>query len=186
MKYLFAAIFILSTITGCHGRESPLTPALELRKALLAAQTCSFQTVITADYGEDLYTFQMDCCADSTGKLTFTVLEPTSIAGITGSISKDKAALTFDGHVLAFPVLAEGDLSPVSAPWIFLNSLRGGYLSGCSEQADGFCLYLDDTFGADPLQLEIWTDTNCVPIGAEIIWHDRRILSIEIRNFQFQ
>ena len=88
--------------------------------------------------------------------------------------------------MLAFPVLADDQLTPVSAPWIFLNSLRSGYLTGCSREEDGICIYIDDSFEENALHLEIYTDENMTPVRAEIIWQDRRVLSIDIRNFTLQ
>ena len=93
------------------------------------------------------------------------------------------SSLSFDDKILAFPLLANGELTPVSAPWIFLSALKGGYLRGYSESEDSFSLYIDDSFEEDPLHLEIELDEETMPVSAQIIWQDRRILSLQIRNF---
>ena len=106
-----------------------------------------------------------------------------TVISLVDYIVKNKNVLTFDDKILAFPILANGELTPVSAPWIFLNTLKGGYLRGYSQTDDGLCLYIDDSFEEDPLHLEIETDSETTPISAQILWQDRRILSLQIENF---
>ena len=180
---VFLAVFLLS---GCQITDDQLNLAIDLRKRILEAERCSFQSVITADYGEALYTFQMDCTVDSVGNLHFTVTDPDSISGITGEISQDSASLTFDDKVLAFPVLADGQLTPVISPWLFINALRTGYLTGCSSNEEGLCIYIDDSYAEHPLRLEIYTDINTAPVHADIIWQETRILTLDIREFTLQ
>lgn len=186
MKLAVAVLLITCILCGCTSEDASMDHAMDLRKKLLEAENCSFQTVITADYGDALYTFQMDCAADSEGNLQFTVTDPETISGITGTISQESAALTFEDKVLAFPMLADNQLTPVSGPWIFMNTLRSGYLTGCSREEDGFCIYIDDSFEENPLHLEIETDQEALPVHAQIIWKDCRVLSMDIRDFSIQ
>ena len=62
-----AVILIISLLCGCGAGDDALDQAIDLRKNLLEANTCSFHAVITADYADEVYTFQMQCSADSTG-----------------------------------------------------------------------------------------------------------------------
>ena len=186
MKLAAVMIVFVCILSGCTKEDHLLDQATNLRKAIIAADSCSFHAVITADYGDELYTFQMDCTVDSSNNLSFTVMDPDTISGICGNISQDGAALTFEEMVLAFPVLADGQISPVSAPWVFINTLKGGYLTGCSREENGTCIYIDDSFEENPLHLQIYTDAMMTPTYAEIIWEGQRILSVEIRDFIIQ
>ena len=161
-------------------------PALTLREELLNADGCSFDALITADYGDELYCFQMMCSTDTAGRMTFTVIEPASIAGITGEIRADDAKLTFSETVLSFPPLAGGRLAPVAGPWVFINTLRSGYLTGCGQEGDNLLILADDNYEDNALQLEILTDANMVPLQADIFWNQQRILSIQISDFVIQ
>lgn len=183
MKLTVFVVLVAFLLSGCSRTQQEMSQAMELRRSILEAQGCSFDATITADYEDIFYTFQMSCRADNTGTLYFTVKDPDTIAGISGSISQDRSVLTFDDKILAFPILADGELTPVSAPWIFLNTLKGGYLRGYSQTDDSLCLYIDDSFEEDPLHLEIETDSETTPISAQILWQDRRILSLQIENF---
>lgn len=186
MKRAVAAVMIVCLLSGCNAADDSLAQAMELRSQILNGEKCTFQAVVTADYGNALYTFQMEYEADGAGNLSFTVTDPETIRGITGHISQDGAGLTFDDKVLAFPLLADGQLTPVSAPWLFLNSIRSGYLSGTGRTDDGNCIYIDDSFGERPIRTEIFTDENNLPYRADIIWQDRRVLSVDIQNFSIQ
>ena len=100
-------------------------------RAKLLAQAVSFDAEITADYGDKTYTFAMHCESDTKGDMTFTVTAPESIAGISGTISASGGKLTFSDTALAFDLMADDQLSPVSAPWILMKTLRSGYLTSC-------------------------------------------------------
>ena len=183
MKFFATLVLVLSMLCGCSTKDLGLEQVSDLRKNLLSSNGCSFQADITADYGDKVHTFQMTCSTDNNGKLDFIVTAPETISGISGSVSQDGANLTFEDVVLAFPMLADGEISPICAPWLFMNSLRGGYLSGCSEESDGLCIYIDDSFSDHPLKVEVKTDKNTRPTHVEYIWQNRRILSVDIQNF---
>lgn len=186
MRLVSVLLLCCFLTTGCKSDDPLLRSVMDLRKAVLEVEHSSFTAVITADYGNEIYTFQMDCEADSEGSVSFIVTDPETITGITGHVSKERAALTYDDRVLAFPKLADDQLAPVIGPWIFFNTLRSGYISGCGREEDGICIYMDDSYEENMLQLQIYTDESVVPIRAEIFYKDRRILSMDIRNFTLQ
>ena len=171
-------------LCGCSGSTDVTKDALSLRQQLLSGNGCRFIAEITADYGDVLYSFTLDCVADPLGNLTFTVTEPERISGITGKIDETDGSLTFDDQVLLFDTLNEEQLSPVSAPYIFLKTLRGGYISGHGKDGQYAFWRMDDSYRDTAYQVEVWADENAVPIRAEIIWKGRRILSIAINSFQ--
>ena len=186
MKFGVAVLLVICVLSGCSQKNDPLRQATELRNNILSSSSCNFETIITADYGDVIYSFQMDCNVDEKGNLYFSVKDPETITGITGQISKENAALTFDDKILAFPLLADGQLTPVSAPWIFYSTLKSGYISGCSCNDDGLCLYIDDSYEENPLYLEIYTDSQLQPVHADFFWNQQRVLSADIRNFAIQ
>lgn len=183
MKRVFAIVLILGLLTGCGAGEAEIDRAMALRQKLLESSGCSFDAVITADYGDKIYTFTMACKADKTGDLTFTATDPETIAGISGKISDEKGHLTFDDQVLAFELLSEGQVTPVSAPWLVLHTLRGGYLSACGSDGENLRISIDDSYEDDAMHLDIWLDSSDLPVRAEILWKGRRIISVDIRNF---
>ena len=185
MKRIWALCAVMLLLTGCAGQNDPLAPGLALREQLLGAAGCGFTAEVTADYGDKTYTFTMDCTGDGDGNMEFTVTAPDTIQGIRGVVSGDGGRLTFDGKALAFSLLADGEVTPVSAPWLLLRALRGGYLRSGGTSGEMYCLTVDDSYQEDALRLEVWLDGQNLPVRAEAVWQGRRILSISVENFAF-
>lgn len=158
--------------------------AMSLRAQILAREA-AFDAQITADFGEEVYSFSAACVCRSTGAVEFTVSEPQTIEGITGTVGPAGGALTFDDQVLSFPLLADGRISPVSAPWVLMRALRSGYLTSCAQEGAGLLLSIDDSYEEDALHLDIWLDALGLPRQAEIFWQGRRVVSMSVTNFRF-
>ena len=174
-------LFVL--LSGCDRSPEEMETAMELRTKLLQASGCSFDAKITADYGDKLHTFSMTCQADSNGKIVFTVTEPDTISGMIGTLSSKGGEITFADTALHFELLAEDQLSPVSAPWILMQTLRSGYLASACREEGGIRLSVDDSYEEDPLRLDIWLNSQDMPTHADILYDGRRILSLDVENF---
>ena len=184
MKKLAAMLIALVILTGCTGKGNEMDRAMGLRAALLGSEGCTFTAHLCADYGDELHEFTLYCEGKNSGDLGFRVEEPESIEGITGRFQGEKGELTFDDMAVAFPLLADGQVTPVSGPWILLKTLLGGYLTACNQEGDLLHLTISDSYAEDALQLEIWLDGEDRPVQAEILYGGRRILTMEIENFQ--
>lgn len=185
MKRVLAMLLIVFLFAGCGSGGRGMERAMSLRERLLKSNGCAFDAVITADYGEKVYTFSMHCRTDSNGELTFTVTDPQTINGITGTIGPEGGNLTFDKQVLAFEMLADGQVTPVSAPWLLIHTLRSGYLASCGEDGGGLRIRIDDSYAEDALHLDIWLNSDDLPTRGEILWQGRRVVSVEVRNFSY-
>ena len=184
MKCIAAVLCVLVLLTGCTGGHSEMDRAMELRSRLLGKQV-AFEAEITADYGDKIYNFSMDCEADLQGDMHFKVLQPDTISGVEGTVCADSGKLTFDGKGLSFPLLADGQITPVSAPWVLLRTLRSGYLTSCGMDGNAVRIAIDDSYADDALHLDIWLDENDLPARGEIYWQGRRLLSVNVKNFRF-
>ena len=186
LKRIIIVFIAVLMLVGCSSGENLQARAMKLRSALQGSEGCSFDAAITADYGQKTYTFAMGCQFDAHGNLSFTVKEPETIAGITGNVSFSAGELTFDGNALAFPILADGQATPVSAPWFLYKALVGGYLNSCVQEDQLLHLIVDDSYEDDAMQLDIWLGTDDLPVRAEILYENRRILTLSIENFVIQ
>ncbi len=182
MKIL-AAVLILTMLSGCASHDEALDRAMALRAKLLTA-CVSFDAEITADYGDEIHSFSVYCEADTRGNLGFRVTKPETIADITGRIEGGEGKLTYQDTALVFPLLAEDQLSPVSGPWIFCTTLRGGYLTSAGMEEELLRLTIDDSYEEDALTVDIWLDETDTPVRAEMLYDGRRILTLTIKNFQ--
>lgn len=174
----------LVILTGCTGKRAEMDRAMNLRAKLLGSEGCTFTARIFADYGDSLHEFTLSCQGYNDGNLEFRVEAPETIAGITGKFKGEEGMLTFDRTALAFPLLADDQVTPVSGPWILLKTLLGGYLTACGTEDELLHLTINDSYEEDALQLEIWLNGEDAPVQAEIIYDGRRIVTMEIEDFQ--
>ena len=184
MKRFGLILAFLLFLSGCTGTREAQDKLLQLRQSL-SQGSYAFTANICADFGEHTYSFSLDCRFDAAGNMTFCVLSPDTISGITGKIEANEATLTFDDKSVAFLLLADGLVSPVSAPWLVVKGLRGGYLSSWRTEGEGILVCIDDTFEGENISFEILISAEILPRSAEIYWEGRRILSLTIENFRY-
>lgn len=185
MKRWLGLLFVLLMLCGCSGKNAELDRTMWLRAQLLG-QSCSFDADITADYGDKLYEFSLRCQGDPQGNLGFQVLQPDTIRDITGQFSNRTGKLTFDDVALEFPLLADDQVTPVSAPWLLLKTLQGGYLTSAGMEDDLLRLTINETYEDDALQLDIWLNEENLPVRGDILYAGRRILTLTIKDFRIQ
>ena len=182
MKKGIAAILLCVLLSGCGGQEPDRAAALRSR---FLSGGCAFDARITADYGQAVWEFSLDCQADGEGCVQFTVTAPEEIAGVRGLVRENAAELLFDGQALGFPLLADGLLSPAGAPWMLLHTLRRGCIRSCAAAGEGLMLCIDDRYEEKAVTVEVRTDGADLPTEAEFFWEGRRILALSIENFRF-
>lgn len=183
MKRVCWLLGLMLFLAGCSPENRELSSAMQLRDRLLTAESCSFQAEITADYGDSMHTFSMDCQGDAVGTLHFEITQPQTIAGIRGNISDAGGNITFEDQALYFPLLTDDLLVPASAPWIFLKTLRSGYITSVCSEEGLMHITVDDSYAEDALTLDIWLEEETKPNRADILHDGKRILSLEVENF---
>ncbi len=184
MKKVIALLMAIFFLTGCSSADTAQDGLLQMRKDL-ESKACQFQADVRADFGEYIYDFSLNCQFDTAGTMTFSVIAPESISGISGTVSSAGGKLTFDGTALGFPLLADGELSPVTGPWLFMKGLRNGYLASWAQQGEGIRLTIDDSFENAPMQMRVNLNHQMAPVSAEILWDGRSILSVQVGNFRY-
>ena len=184
MKKWATLALCVMILAGCSGQPDELEVGLELRSNLLQASECTFDTIITADYGNKIQTFTMNCHGNSSGDIAFTVIEPHPISGISGKLTRDGGSFTFDDTALHYELMADDQLSPISAPWILINTLRNGYMTSACRDDGKIMLSIDDSFEEDALRLDIWLNSDNLPEKADILFDGRRILAISVDHFE--
>lgn len=158
---------------------------MSLRQRLLTGNGCSFDMTVLADYGDKSYSFSMHCTMEKEGNVRFAVTAPESISGISGILGEVAGGLTFDDQVLAFEMLAGGQITPVSAPWHMLEALKGGYLQGCCENEEGLLVQINDSYRGENIMAEIQLSSDGAPVSCQLFWSGRRFMTLSVRNFSF-
>lgn len=144
-------------------------------------QEIQLQCEIQASYTDGVECFTLLCTQKGDEAMTFQVLAPESIAGIHGTVEETEGTIGYDEAILGFPLLARQRLSPVSEPWVMLQALRSGCLTGWSREGEIYHLTLDDSYGDDPLTVDVWLREQTI-LSGEISWRGQRQLSIQVEE----
>ena len=147
-------LLLLLPLWLCGCGPAQVEPGLELRERIVE-NGCAFRAEITADYGDSLSSFTLDCQGNPDGSLLFTVAAPEGIEGIRGTLASGTGKLQYEDKALGFPLVSEGLLSPVSAPWVLYRGLRSGNLLSSGKEGALTRLTLDDSFQEDALRLDV-------------------------------
>lgn len=178
-------MLVLVLFTGCGSQSKEMKKAIAFRRELLNSNGCSFESEITVDYGMQTQLFVLSNQGDTMGNISFRVTYPESIEGISGRIDGSGGNLIFDDVILAFPLIAENQLSPVSASWILLKAMKSGNILNVNSEEKLLHMVIDDSFEDNSLVLDVWLDETGIPICADIMHEGNRILSITVKNFCF-
>ena len=183
MKRLIVVICLLASLSGCQQSEHELDRALLLRNKTVSANQCSFFASISAEYDNEVYTFDLICKEEKDNDMSFAVIKPDTITGISGTIDESSGKLTFDDEILAFELMIDNRLSPISAPWLMLHLLKSGYIAACGKEGDGIHIQLEDTYAGEKVLIDLYTDNENNPIRADILWKGQRRLSIIVKEY---
>ena len=173
---------VLLMLTGCASEDKTLQPALLFRAELLNAGQCAFTAEVTADYGDLVYEFTMDCTAASDGTTQIAVTKPESIAGITAAVTN--GTVTFEGMSLDFGAMAEGRLTPLAAPAMAVESWRSSYIASAGKTDDGYRVSFEDGFQDEKLTVDTWFSTDGQPIYTELQNDGKCLIKMNILNFK--
>ena len=172
---------LLVFFLGCSARDPAMEEALALRSRCLAGEV-SFEAEIRADYITNIECFTLDCAVDPSGEMRFAVTEPDDIGGIRGTVSGTGGTVDFEDMVLGYPLLAEGRLSPLAAPWVLVKALREGCIVAVGREGEALHLTIDDSYADNALTLDIWLEEGQVE-EAEIAWEGRRCVTMTVEDF---
>ena len=180
MKRFFPLLLIF--LMGCSGPDPAMEAALDLRTRCLAAGQVTFTADIRADYITSIEEFSLECTAGPDGTVGFRVLEPEDIRDICGTVRGTGGTVEFDDTVLAFPLMADGCLSPLSGPWVVLKAIRSGNILAAGQEGELLHLTIDDSYEDDALTVDLWLEEGRVQ-EAEVAWEGRRVLSMTFDDF---
>lgn len=184
LAMLFAVLPL--ALSGCAVKNPAQLP-LRFRTALLQAGGCTFTAAVTADYGDTVTAFTLDCVYSPQTGAELTLLEPDSIAGIHARVDASAAFVTFDETQLAFDALANGTLAPLAAPYVLGRCWSEEYIDTTGTE-DGL-LRTTYRMGYEKQELivDVWfSEQPLAPVRAEISYGGRRVLCAQLSDFVMQ
>jgi hypothetical protein len=156
--------------------------ALDLRSRCLASPNVRFRAEIRADYITGFEEFTLDCETSPDGTVVFRVLSPEEIADICGTVRRDEGTVEFDGAVLAYPLMAQGRLSPLGGPWVVMKAIRSGCILAAGREGEMIHVTIDDSYDDHALTVDLWLEEGELE-EAEIAWEGRRCISMTFDDF---
>ena len=129
--------------------------ALDFRTALLQSGGCAFTAEVTADYGEQVYRFTMDCTWSPDGGAALTLTAPQTLEGIRAEVSADGARVVYEDTAVGFESLAGGRLAPMALPYLLGSGWYEGYISACGMENGLLRMTCLDTQSGQPCRCEI-------------------------------
>ena len=180
MKRLLPLLLVF--FLGCSGPDPAMEAALDLRSRCLSDSTVTLTAEIRADYIARIEEFTLECASSPDGTCTFRVLDPEDISDIRGTVRGSEGTVEFDNTVLAFPLMAEGRLSPLSGPWVLMKAIRSGCILAAGREGDMIHVTIDDSYDDHALTVDLWLEEGDLE-EAEIAWEGRRCLSMTFDDF---
>ena len=173
---------LLVFFLGCSGPDPAMEAALDLRSRCLSDSNVTFTAEIRADYIARIEVFTLECASSPDGTCTFRVLEPGDISDIRGTVRGSEGTVEFDDTVLAFPLMAEGRLSPLTGPWVLMKAIRSGCIIAAGTEGETFHVTIDDSYADNALTVDLWLEEGRVT-EAEIAWEGRRCVTMTVEDF---
>ena len=124
-------------LCGCVGEQADNDLTLELRSDFLAMEGCSGSMTVTADYGERVYTYEVDFTSNQKDGMALTITAPEEVAGITARIAQGDTVLEYDGLQLETGPLNPDGLSPLDALPAILTAVQSGYIAETTSERAG-------------------------------------------------
>lgn len=188
-KCLVCVLMTTLLLTGCGkaGGSEAEELALTIRGEYLAMDNCAARAVVTADYGQRVYRYEM--AVSVTGEETLLTLSaPETVAGLSARMTGGENLLEFDGVSVETGPLDDSGLTPVSAVPALLEAAKSGYITACALEEDGSVLRVDcgDPAGSPGTGAEtaLWFDaaTHALMRG-EISSDGFRVILCEFSDF---
>ena len=184
MRRLTLLLLCLCFLTACKGEESALSRANVFRAELLSKGGCSFTAKIQADYEQEIYDFTLACHGNSQGDMTLEVLAPETIAGITATVDAVSGKLSYEGLALGFPLMAQGQISPVSAPAQLLRCWLEAFVLSAGDQGELYRASFEKKLSNNVLLADTYFE-NGIPISADLWYNNTKILHMDILDFSY-
>lgn len=176
------------TLGGCAASEDgAVQEALDFRTSLLAADSCTFTADVTADYGQRVGNFTLECAyTPETNGAELTVTSPDSIAGISAAVDGDKANVIFEDVSLELGTLAGGQVAPLQLPQLLGDAWTYGYVDSQSEEGDGILVTYRSGYDDEELLVFTRFDSSMTPIQAEVYCDGICVLTAALADYQVQ
>lgn len=178
-------LLLLCACGRAENGQTAMQEAIDFRAALLQAGACSYVGQICAQVGEEVYPFTLRCgCTAEQAEVC--VLEPESIADITATVSVDNGTITYADMCIAFGEMADGTVTPLSAPAVLYACWTGEAITAAGMDGDAIRITYEKGYDSQCLTVDTWLNSeNHLPFYAEICYNQACIIQMNLTDFAF-
>lgn len=174
-------MLMILLLCGCGTRSEITEVPVQFRMGLREAGGCTYTVALTADYGDYVREFTLDCDCTMDGS-SFTVIEPDSVAGITATVSNEQAQVSYRDTILAVESFSTRAVSPMAVPFLLTKAWSEGYISAVGEPEQVEYLL---GFGTDELVVSTVFDEN-IPAECEVSDGTSTLITCQITEFKLK
>ena len=194
-KTVFCVLMMSLLLTGCgpkgEKRVSAEELALQMRTMYLASDGCTGTAVVTADYGERVYGFELDFSWLREGDTVLTVTAPEELEGLRAVVEKGKGRLEFQELSLGTGDLTREGLTPLEYLPTVMTNIDSGFMAECSLETQEDretlrILFRDPEQGPqEGLECEIWCDRETLGLlRTELSYRGAMVIHSDFTAFQ--
>ena len=185
-KTILLCVLCLCLTACAAGPEAPEVHVRALRRPFSDGAQVQGRAVLTADYGERVYTYTVDLSADAQAG-TMTVTEPENIAGTVLQWSDGSTRLSCEDVTLETGPLSD-TLSPAQTVPVLLSCWQDGQLLACGWEDDQRLLFAQlEHPERDSLTVSCWFDAETLSLRrCALSEAGQTLLTLELSSFQME
>lgn len=178
---LFALMITLLALAGCNSAAKYEEEFADYRASLGESAGISLTANVRADYGEKILEYTLRYEENAFGN-TVEVLSPELVSGVKAHFEENRGTLEFDGLILDGANLTKDGLTPLSALFEIVKSLKSGYLQKLwIEDSDNGAELVSELAVSDSSIQTLWMDAaSMTPLRSEIKSENKTVIYCEI------
>lgn len=177
-------MLLLCLLCACAGKRTEnLQAPVDFRASLLQAGGCSLRLEGTADVGDRVCAFGLDCVFRADGSAEMTLCQPETLAGITARVDGGTGSLRYDDVCVTFGLPEDARLSPMAAPASLLKAWLEGCIASAGAEGAGRRVVYEVGWEDDAYRAETVFNAEGLPVRAELALDGRVLCRLEISEF---
>ena len=175
-------MMLLLLLCACGAANTTAQTPVRFRTALTEAGACQFALDLTANYGDSIRQFTLDCQGQPGGETRLTILDPEIAQGITATVSGADANVSYDEAMLGVADFPTRPISPMATPYLLVTAWTEGYINALGKEGDLEEVHYLLGYGGRQVDVTTWFQEE-LPVRAELTDGQQVLVSCEIRDF---
>jgi len=181
MKKTVLPVFAILLLCACSSSEKLEENFESWRTGL---EKVSATAVVTISVGEQASEYELKCDYNPE-KTVVEIISPENLKGVAATRGEKDTQLEFDGLILELGEI--NGISPVNTLPHLIDTLRKGYVSGCSTEKYGDDVLLSVEFSPQAgVGVRVWLNEDNIPVRADFVSDTYAGIKIEITDWNLE